>query len=271
MTQTRPPECDSVMIEQRDRVVIITLNRPDRLNAVNAQMHDGFVDALRWAARDEESHAIVITGAGRAFCSGGDVKGMSESPTGTNVEKKPWEVHLAGRHLVDQMLWTEKPIVAMVNGAAVGLGATIALLCDVVVASETARIGDRHVNVGLVAGDGGAVIWPLLVGLNKAKELLMTGDLIDGVEAARIGLVNHAVSPDDLQSFTMELADKLASLPPYALRATKASVNRQLRAQVESVLDVSLAWETLSALTDEHEHAAQAFLQRRASKSGSDA
>ena len=268
MSETQPPERDSVLIGRTGRVVTITLNRPDKLNAVNADMHDGIVDALRWAARDEESDVIVLTGAGKAFCAGGDVKGMTESPTGTNVQKKPWEVHLAGRHLVDQILWTEKPLVAQVNGAAVGLGATIALLCDVVVASETARIGDRHVNVGLVAGDGGAVIWPLLVGLNKAKELLMTGDLVTGVEAARMGLVNHAVAPDRLEEVTMSIATKLASLPKYAVRATKASVNRQLRAQVEAVLDVSLAWETISGLSEEHEVAARAFMQRRTGGTG---
>jgi enoyl-CoA hydratase len=158
------------------------------------------------------------------------------------------------------MLWIEKPIVAAVNGPAVGLGATVALLCDVVVMAKEAKIGDRHVNVGLVAGDGGAAIWPLLVGVNRAKELLMTGHLLTGDEASQIGLVNRVVPLVDLDKTVSEIAEELAELPPYAVRGTKVSVNRILRAQVEKVLDVSLALEELSMLSEEHKRACMAFV-----------
>jgi enoyl-CoA hydratase len=165
--------------------------------------------------------------------------------------------------LVEGLLAIEKPVIAMVNGPAVGLGATIALLCDVIVAAEDAKIGDTHVNVGLVAGDGGVVIWPLLVGVARAKEYLMTGTLLSGAEAAAIGLVNHAVPTADLRRTTMALARQLGDQMPYAVRATKVAVNRLLRRQVLEVMDAGLAWEDLSMPMADHREAATAFLEKR--------
>ena len=130
-------------------------------------------------------------------------------------------------------------------------------------AAEDARIGDRHVNVGLVAGDGGAVIWPALVGVARAKEMLMTGRLLSGTEAAAIGLVNRAVPAGSLRETTVELARELAAQPPFAVKATKAAINRGLRRSVEDVLDVSLAWERLSMLREDHREAARAFVESR--------
>jgi enoyl-CoA hydratase len=179
------------------------------------------------------------------------------------LEERRDTVHSHGWHLVYGLLAVEKPLVAMVNGPAVGLGATIALLCDAVIISEDARIGDRHVNVGLVAGDGGAVIWPLIIGVMKAKELLMTGDLINGAEAARLGLVTRAVPATDLRQETMTYAKKLAALPPYAVRATKQAVNRYVRWMANELLDTSLAWEHLSMAMEDHREAVAAFVEKR--------
>ena len=151
----------------------------------------------------------------------------------------------------------------MVNGVAVGLGASIALLCDIVVASERARIGDRHVNVGLVAGDGGALIWPLLVGINKAKELLMLGDLVEGADLERLGVVNHLVSEDELEGFTMELAQRMAAMPPYAVKATKITINTLLRDKLSSVMDLGLAYEHYSAKMADHREATRAWTKKR--------
>ncbi len=248
-------------IERRGAALIIVLNRPERLNAINGQLHDELRSALREVELDADSRVVVLTGAGRAFCSGGDVSGMT-GESGSGLRRRDYEVHSPGRHLVDALLSVEKPVIAMINGPAVGLGATLALLCDVTVMSEGATIGDRHVNVGLVAGDGGAVIWPLLIGVARAKELLMTGRLLNGEDAARIGLVTHAVSAEELEAYTFTVAEELASLPPYAVRATKASVNRQLRRMVEEDLDTSLAWERLSMFREDHREAARAFLNR---------
>ena len=165
--------------------------------------------------------------------------------------------------IVRALLDLEKPIVAAVRGPAIGLGATLALLCDVVVASETARIGDRHVNIGLVAGAGGALIWPLLVGLNKAKELLMLGDLVEGEDLERLGVVNHLVPDDELEARSMELAQRLAAMPPYAVKATKVTANVLLRDQLSNVLDLGLAFEHYSAKTADHREAVRAWTEKR--------
>jgi enoyl-CoA hydratase len=255
------PTFETVLLERVERVMKLTLNRPEKLNAVNTTMHEEIPAALAWASRDSGSDVILLTGAGRAFCAGGDINAMLDVHADRNFLTS--SVHHPGRHLVDQMLWVEKPIVAMVNGAAAGLGATIALLCDVVIMAESATISDRHVNIGLVAGDGGAAIWPLLIGVNKAKEYLMTGAQLTGAQAAAEGLVNRAVPDDKLEAAAVELASTLAAQPNYAMRATKASINRQLRSQVETVLDVSLAFESLSALSDEHRARITAFTAAR--------
>ena len=251
-----------LLVERDGDLLWVTLNRPDKLNAVDGALHSELVSVLRAVEADDESKVVILTGAGRAFCAGGDVGGM-DSESGSNLASRPSEVHDEGRRLIDALLWVEKPLLAMVNGPAVGLGATLALFCDCVVAAEDARIGDRHVNVGLVAGDGGAVIWPALVGVARAKEMLMTGRLLSGTEAAAIGLVNRAVPAERLRDTTVELARELAAQPPFAVKATKAAINRGLRRSVEDVLDVSLAWERLSMLREDHREAARAFVESR--------
>lgn len=253
---------DFIRFDREGRILTMTLNRPEKLNAVNGQMHSELVRAFMEVQSDLESDVLIVTGAGRGFCSGGDVSGMT-SPAGTNVQRRPAEVQDEGRRLIEALMWVEKPIVAMVNGPATGLGATLALFCDIVVASKAAVIGDTHVSVGLVAGDGGAVMWPLLVGPARAKEYLMTGTLLKAEEAERIGLVNHVVDPDSLRATTLGIAQTLARMPQYALRATKVSINRHIRRAMFETLDVSLAYETLSMSTEEHHRAASAFVGRR--------
>ncbi|MGH9186371.1 MAG: enoyl-CoA hydratase/isomerase family protein [Acidimicrobiales bacterium] len=260
---------DHIRFERDGRVLVMTLNRPAKRNAVNGAMHAELEQAFRELDSDEESNVVVLTGAGHSFCAGGDISGWV-SASGTNLRRRPNEVHDGGRRLVDAVLWVEKPIIAMVRGAAIGLGATLALLCDVVYVADDAQIGDRHVNFAAVAGDGGAAVWPLLVGLNRAKELLMTGRAVRGDEAARIGLVNRAVPTDELDEVTMALAQELAALEPFAVRATKASVNRHLRRAVEDVLDISIAWERLSLTNELHRAAAREFIDRRADASDAD-
>ena len=253
---------ETIRVERDDDILILTLNRPERLNAVNGQMHTELAHIFLDVDQDQDSNAVVITGEGRAFCAGGDVSGMT-SEAGSNLVRQGVRVRGEAHQLVEGLLAIEKPVVAMVNGPAVGLGATIALLCDVIVAAEDAKIGDTHVNVGLVAGDGGAVIWPLLVGVARAKEYLMTGKLLTGAEAAVMGLVNHAVPQADLRGFTMDLARQLAGQMPYAVRATKVAVNRMLRRQVLEMMDACLAWEDHSMKMADHREAAAAFLQKR--------
>ena len=167
------------------------------------------------------------------------------------------------RRMIQNMLEVNQPIIAALNGDAVGLGATIALFCDIIIAAENARIGDTHVRVGLVAGDGGAVIWPLLVGVHRAKELLMTGRLISATEAERIGLINRVVPQGEALAAAHELAEELANGPALAIRWTKASVNKLIRERMNLILDTSLAFEALTVTTEDHREAAQAWMEKR--------
>jgi len=252
---------DTVLLSTEGRISFITLNRPERLNAINLNTHLLLAQRLREADLDPHTRVIVLTGAGRGFCSGGDVKDMVGSDSFGIAGRKA--VLSPGRDLIDTMVRMEKPLIAMVNGAAVGLGATIALLSDVVMMADEASIGDRHVSVGLVAGDGGALIWPLLVGPSRAKEFLMTGRMIKGSEAERMGLISRSVPQTELRGAVLELAEELAALPPYAVQATKASVNRILSAVSGVVLDTSLAYEHLSMKTEDHREAVRARAERR--------
>jgi enoyl-CoA hydratase len=181
---------------------------------------------------------MILTGAGRGFCSGGDVGGGLLK--GEDLEQTMQQIFWEARRLIVNILEVDKPILAAVNGPAAGLGVTLALLCDIVYASEKARLGDTHVKVGVVAGDGGAVIWPLLVGVNRAKELLMTGDMLDAQEAFRIGLVNHVVPHEQLMEVVRERARQLVSGSTLAIRGTKKSVNAYMKWMVNQVLDLSM-------------------------------
>ncbi|MES1248090.1 MAG: enoyl-CoA hydratase/isomerase family protein [Actinomycetota bacterium] len=252
---------EHLLIERRGPVLLVTLNRPDKLNALHAPMHEEVLELLRTVDGDPDSNVVVLTGAGRGFCAGGDVTKMPGADGEPQVRES--ELYLVSRPLTSAILAVEKPIVAMVNGPASGLGATIALFCDVVVASDAAHFSDSHVNVGLVAGDGGAVIWPLLVGVARAKEYLLTGQRLTAAEAERIGLVNHVVAADSLEEFTLELAGKIAAQPAFAVRATKATINRHLRRSFEDTMDVGGAWQLISLKSDEHKAAVKAFAERK--------
>ena len=261
------PTYEHLLLERQGRVLIVTLNRPDRLNAITHAMHEEIIDALRTLDRDDESSVIVITGAGRGFCAGGDMSGMP----GAGAPDEYWtrenaRIFQHERRLIEAFLWTEKPVIAMVNGPASGLGATLALFCDTVIASEAAFFNDSHVQVGLVAGDGSSVIWPLLIGLSRAKEYVFTSDRLPALEAHRLGLVSHVVPAAQLRDFTLALGEKIAAQPQFAVRATKAAVNRRLRSAVEDTMDVAAAWQRISNSLPEHEIAVKAFMERRRKK-----
>jgi enoyl-CoA hydratase len=253
-----------IKVEKADRVATVTLNRPDRLNAVNAGLHHELMTIWRDLAEDREVNAIILTGAGRAFCAGGDVKGMASGSLVSGHGSAGERITAAeGRRIVENILDVEQPIIGAINGDAVGLGATIALLCDIIVASEKARFADTHVRVGLVAGDGGAVIWPLLIGPARAKEFLMRGHFVNGADAAKMGLVNYAVPQEQVMAKARELAQELADGPTWAIRWTKLAVNKWLKHQANLILDASLAYEMVTVTTKDHREAAQAFVEKR--------
>ena len=243
---------------RRGRILTLTLDRPDRLNAVDKQMHGELATVFADADADPHSDVIVLTGAGRAFSSGGDIDWMQEM-IDTGFEQTASEA----KRIIFSLLDCEKPVIAKVNGHATGLGATLALFCDVIFASEAAKIGDPHVSIGFTAGDGGAVIWPQLIGYARAKEYLMTGELMTAAEAARIGLINHAIAAGQLDERVDAFADKLAAGAAQAIRSTKMSVNIGLKQLAASIMDACLAYEAVSNATADHQEAVAAFREGR--------
>ena len=247
-----------VKVVKEDKIATVTLNRPEARNAIVDEMHLELEDLFGQLAGERDVNVVILTGAGRVFCAGGDIRQMKMDPFNP--------IFVSGaRRLIHNILEVEQPIIAELNGDAIGLGATIALFCDITYAASNARIGDPHVAVGgLVAGDGGAIIWPLLIGLAKAKEMLLTGDLISAAEAERIGLINKVVPPEELHETVMALARRLASGPTWAVRWTKTAVNKRLRDEVNLILDFSLSAERLTVATQDHHEAVQAFREKRA-------
>lgn len=251
----------SAIAFRRDgKVLHATLNRPETLNAVDPVMESELARLFDDAARDDESAVIVLTGAGRAFSAGGDIDQMQRMIDDPRlfVDGIP-----NAKHLIHSILDCPKPVIAKVNGAAVGLGATIALFCDIIFAANDAKIADPHVRVGFAAGDGGAVIWPQLIGYARAKEYLLTGDALTGEQAAQIGLINHAVAAEHLDKAVDDLAQRLAAGASRAIQWTKLSVNLGLKQLLNSMLDASLAYEALSNTTRDHQEAVAAFRAKR--------
>lgn len=244
------------------RVLTITIEG-NAVNAVDAAMHRDLARVFAEAQHDPDSDIIILTGRGRAFCAGGDFDWFEEQ-----IEKPSTfrDIGPEAKRIVFSLLEMEKPILCRMNGAAAGLGATIALLCDIIIADETAKIGDPHVKVGLVAGDGGAVIWPQLIGFARAKEFLMTGDLLTAKRAAEIGLINHAVPAAELDAKVAEIVEKLASNPRWAVRWTKTLVNLQLKEIANQLMDASIAYEMASNTMADRREAVRAFVEKRKAK-----
>ena len=253
----------TIKVSRRNRVVTLTMDRPAQLNAVDAVLHEELSRVFRDANRDPESDVIVLTGAGRAFSAGGDMTWMQDAIDHPAL----FETTVSeAKEIVFSLLDCEKPTIAKINGPAVGLGATLALLCDVSFAADTTYIADPHVTIGMVAGDGGAVIWPQLIGYARAKELLFTGDRISSSRAAEIGLINHAVPHDELTTAVDAFADRLAAAPVKALRWTKVTINIALKQLAASMMDTGLAYEAITNISADHQAQVQKFRQAAAER-----
>jgi enoyl-CoA hydratase/carnithine racemase len=266
---SRYAKYQDLKIEVSNKVATVTLNRPEARNAINQRLIRELRSIWDDLGDDLEVDVVLLTGAGDWFSVGGDVKAMSERTGGDVLEEG--EVHdpMISRRLVTRQLELDKPIVCAINGDCIGLAATHALLCDITVMSEDARIGDSHVNtVGLVAGDGGTVIWPLLVGVAKAKEFLMRGTLLKGREAERIGLVNHCLPKGEVLGKAREIAQELADGPTWAIRWTKLSINQIVKDRVNHLLEASMALEQVTFELADHKEATRAFKEKRKPKFG---
>jgi enoyl-CoA hydratase len=253
-----------ILICREGRILRLTLNRPDRLNGVNHELHEELAKVFYAAAEDPGSDVVILTGAGQAFCAGGDLKWLSE-----DVQGEPVPFALESRlvrHIVYGIIDCPKPIIARVNGDAMGIGANIALLCDMIVAVDTARFADPHVRVGLVAGDGGALIWPQLLGFAKAKQYLLTGDAITAPEAERFGMINFSVPAAELDAVVDKYAQKLVNGAQIAIRYTKTTTNILLRQIFNNVFEAGVAYEGLSRQTNDCKEGLRAFIEKRKPK-----
>lgn len=253
----------AITFSRRGRVLTLTMNRPESLNAVNAVLHEELARVFTDAAKDPDSDVIVLTGAGRAFCAGGDVEWMQDAID----HPDSFETTVAeAKAIVFSLIDCEKPTIARINGPAVGLGATLALFCDVSFAAEKAIIADPHVSIGMVAGDGGAVIWPQLIGFARAKEFLLTGDPINAPRAAEIGLINHCVPAEALDATVDAFADRLAGGAQKAIRWSKVTTNIALRQLATSMMDAGLAYEALTNVSADHQRLVNEFRAQSAAR-----
>jgi enoyl-CoA hydratase len=240
-----PPE---LQVRADGPVRVVTLNRPEQLNATNHVLHAGLAGLFPQLDADDEARVAVLTGAGRAFSAGGDFNYIDELSRDADLRSLTL-VH--GRQIVTGMVGCRLPIVAAVNGPAVGLGCSLVALSDVVFMAESAHLADPHVVLGLVAADGGPVVWPLLTSLQLAKEYALTGDRIPAERAAAIGLVNHVCPDDQVLDQAMACAHRIARLPKGAVEDTKRVLNLQMERAVLAVLDYALAAEDRSFTSPE--------------------
>jgi len=255
---------EDLLYEVADRIATITLNRPDKLNAFTGPMIDRWAWALGEAQRDLEVNVVVVTGAGRAFCAGGDVGRMGEGePTPLDHKNTLWEhIHRIPR-MLEQM---DKPVIAMVNGVAVGAGMGMALMCDMRIASEEARFSTGYVKVGLVPGNGDMFFLPRLCGIARALELLWTGDFVEAPEAERLGIVNRVVPASRLREETFALARQIAEGPQVAIRLMKRATYQSLRLDLRAHLDLVSSHMVIVRESEDHKEGVRAFREKRPPK-----
>ncbi len=250
----------TIGIERNGHVITATIDHPDSaMNAVDEELHHDLAELFRTLKQESEARAIVLTGAGRAFSAGGDMAWFPQL-------RDPARMH-ALRREAKQIIWdqldVEVPIVCALNGPAVGLGASIALLCDVIVMADSAAIIDPHVQVGLVAGDGGAAIWPLLLGPLAAKRHLMLGDPLTADDAARLGVAAQVCAADEVGEVAGNWAERIANQAPLAVQGTKIAVNQQVKQALLTSFDVSTALEMTCFASADHAEAVDAFIEKR--------
>lgn len=251
---------DCLKFESRNTVLTVTMDHPDSpLNAVDARLHAELDRLFEQLRRDTDHRAIVLTGRRGAFSAGGDYRWFPELADPLVRE----EVRRAGKRIIWNLLDIEIPVVAAVGGPAMGLGATLALCCDAVFMAEDTVLGDPHIKVGLVAGDGGTAIWPALVGPMLAKRFLLTGDSIGAHDARSMGLVSHVVSSDHVVDEAVVFAENLAAGAPLALRYTKSAINTALKQRFAEAFDVALAYETVTMGSADHQEAVAAIIDKR--------
>jgi enoyl-CoA hydratase len=238
----------------------VTIDRPgDDLNRVDGALHHDLTRLFPRLQQERQARAILLTGAGRAFSAGGDFAWFPSLQEGDRLE----QLRLDAKPLIWDLLDVHLPIVCSLNGHAIGLGASIALFCDAVFMARSATIGDPHVRVGIAAGDGGTVAWPLAIGPMRAKRWLLTGDAVEADDAERLGLVTEVVADDELDGRAMAFARRLAAGAPLAVQATKQAVNQLIKAGLTSGFDLATALEMSTFRSRDHAEALAALRDKR--------
>lgn len=250
---------DSLIVEAEGPIRTVIINRPDELNAVDKALHGALAHVWPQLGADREAKVVILTGAGRTFSAGGDLTWITsflDDPVARDDSLRE------GREIIEEMLRFPLPVIAAVNGPAVGLGCSLAVLSDIVLIADTAHLADPHVAVGLVAGDGGAAFWPLLTPILRSREYLYTGDRIPAATAVELGLATRTTAPDDLLPEARRLAERLAAQPTAALQGTKRVLNMHLSQALGASVEAGFAAEALTMQSDEHRERLLA-LQRR--------
>jgi 2-(1,2-epoxy-1,2-dihydrophenyl)acetyl-CoA isomerase len=254
-------EC--LLYEVKDGIATLTLNRPDRLNALGGSLRDDLHDALTRSAADPDVRVMIITGAGKGFCAGGDVKAMQEAKEGKR-ERPLIEKIAPGRdRTLLAMRDAPQPIIAAINGAAAGAGMNLALGCDIRIASTAARFSQAFVKRGLHPDWGGTYFLPRVVGMAKAAEMIFTGEIIDAAEALRLGIVSRVVAPEELMSTTLALARRIAAGPPVAIRLAKHSLYANAERDLRSALETETFAQNICFETEDAREGIRAFIDKR--------
>jgi len=251
---------EHILFDIKDGVALLTINRPEVYNATNVKLHNELSKVWLDLGEDDDVRVVVITGAGTAFSAGGDFDLIQESIGNAKVIAGTME---EARDIVHNMINLDKPVISAINGVAVGAGLAVAMLADISIASDKARFTDGHVRLGVAAGDHAAVIWPMLIGMAKAKYYLLTCDFLDGTEAERIGLVSQVVPHEELMDTAMGVASRLASGSQQALKYTKRSLNQWLRQAEHTAFDYSLSLEMLGFFGEDVQEGLDSVRERR--------
>jgi enoyl-CoA hydratase len=251
---------DQIRVTLDDNILRVTLNKPEKRNIIDDDTNRQLADVFQDAVFDGRVKVVVLEGEGAVFSAGGDIIKMQKKIDDPALF---YRGVANSRRLVFNVLDCPKPTIAKVKGDAVGLGATLALMCDIVVATSEAKILDPHVNVGLVAGDGGALIWPQLIGFARAKRYLLLGEPILGKDAAEMGLIAASGSPEEVDELVEKFARKFARSATQSVAGTKITMNMPLRQLAQALLDVGMAYEGLSNITKDHQEAVTSFIEKR--------
>lgn len=255
---------ETITLKKESHIATLTMNRPDKMNALTRKMLLEMVEAVADVAQDRDIRVMILTGAGKVFCSGADISGGGwESGLAGSPNELHYNIRTSYQRVALGVQSMEKPTIAMVNGAAVGAGCDFAFACDMRVGSDRSKFRNSFVKVGLIPGGGGAWFYTRLLGLGRGLEFMFTGDFLESEEALRIGVLNKLVAGDKLEAATMEMAKKIASNPPLAVQMSKKLAYKALETDLETALDFAATCQALALSSEDHREGVNAFMEKR--------